>query len=68
MEINECIGMKWVMSRLNMHPFISLYNGSFLYLVFQAKKTFFFIQAIIRIVGTAILSRKNIDCLFLAKC
>ena len=35
-EIKECIGMKWVMPRLNTHVFISFFNFSFLYLIFNS--------------------------------
>ena len=48
----------WVISRLNNHVFISFYNGSFLF-------DFSSIRAIIHNVGTAILSRTNVDCALL---
>ena len=55
------------MSRLNIHAFISFYNSSFLCLIFEALRHFFFffIRAIIRIAVTVILSRINVYC-FLA--
>ena len=56
------------MSRLNIHAFISFYNSSFLCLIFEALRHFFFfffIWAIIRIAVTVILSRINVYC-FLA--
>ena len=60
------LGIKCVKSRLNIHAFISFYNCRFLCLIFQVEIHFFFIQAIIHIVGTTILSGINVDCVFLA--
>ena len=53
------------MSRLNIHPFISFYNGSFLWFTFQAQ-SHFFIEAIISIVVTANIVKKNVDCFLFA--
>ena len=53
--------MKWVMSRLNIYVFISFYNGSFVYLIIQARRHFFFIWTIIHIADIATLSRINVD-------
>ena len=47
------------MFRLNNHVFVSFYNSSFLF-------DFSIIWTIIHIVGTAILSRTNVDCVLLA--
>ena len=46
------IGRLW----LNMHIFITFYNCSFLFLLFQTLR--FFIQAIIDFKGTAIAKKK----------
>lgn len=59
------IGLKWLMSRLNIHVLISFCSSGYLSLIFQTRK-FFFIKVIIHIVGTSKLSRINVDVSFLA--
>ena len=59
------IGIKRVMSRINIHVFISFYNGSFLCIIFKIW-THCFLFGPFFIVGIAILSRINVDCVFLA--
>ena len=54
--VNECCYK--LNTGLNIHVFISFYNGSFLF-------GFLSIRAIIHIVDTAILSRTNVDCVLL---
>ena len=57
--------MKWVMSRLNIHAFFHSTTAVDSDWFFKYKDIFF-IQAIICIVGTGMLSRQNLDCVFLA--
>ena len=52
------------MSLLNIHAFISFYNGSFACLILK-HNDFFLIRVIINIVGTNILLRINVYCVFL---
>ena len=59
------LGIKWFMSCLNTHIFISFYNGNFFCLIFQVQIHFFSFRPLLSYCRYYHIV-KNVDCVFLA--